>query len=268
MIRVLIMITITGFILSVASLSGAFAIGGPDLISQGGWRWAGSKSWHGRHWRDRDGDDVGDRGPQTSRTLAWSGASELDVDLAADVRYVQSAGPASVVVTGPQRAVERVVIVGDSIRYEHGRRRHAPKLTIVVTAPNITSFDLSGRNTLVIEGYRQDKLKIDVSGEAEVTATGEAGEVDLDLSGEGDVDLGALKTKGASVEISGDADATIAPTDWARLEISGSGDVKLVTTPKQLETDISGSGRITQGAAQPPAAPTPPKAPAPAGAKT
>ena len=173
-------------------------------------------------------------GSQTSRTLAWSGASELDVDLAADVRYVQSAGPASVVATrAAARLVERVVIVGDSIRHEHGRR-HAPKLTIVVTAPNITSFDLSGRNTLVIEGYRQE-TKIDVSGEAEVTATGQAAR-SIDLSGEGDVDLGALKTKGASVEISGDADATIAhgaPLGQRRRE--------LVTTPKQVETDISGS---------------------------
>jgi hypothetical protein len=264
MIRVLILITVTGFILSVASLSGAFAIGGPDLISRGGWAWVE------RHGGDDFGDGGSDAGPQASRTLAWSGSEELDIDLAADVRYVQSTGPASVVVTGPRRAVDRVVISGDSIRYEHGRRhgaRRGPKLTIVVTAPNITSFDLSGRNTLAIEGYRQERLKIDVSGEAEVTASGEAGQVDLDLSGEGDVNLGALKTGGASVEISGDADATIAPTDWARLDISGSGDVRLLTTPKQLETDISGSGRVTQGTnPTPPSTPEPPKAPA--GAKT
>lgn len=274
MIRVLILIAVTGFVLSVASLSGAFAIGGPDLLTRGSWAWAGGSSWEGRHWGwddDEGSADARDQGPQTTRTLAWSGSDKLDIDLSADVRYVQAAGPATVVVTGPQRAVERVVVVGDSVRYE---RRHAhagrrgPRLTIVVTAPNITSFDLSGRNTLSIEGYKQDRLRVEVSGQGEVTASGEAGEVALELSGEGEADLSGLKTKGADVEISGDADATIAPTDWAKLEISGSGDVKLLTNPKQIETDISGSGRVRQGAPEPPAAPAPPKAPAAAGAET
>jgi hypothetical protein len=68
------------------------------------------------------------------------------------------------------------------------------------------------------------------------------------------------------VEVSGSADAIIAPTESAQLEISGSGDVRLLTNPKSLETDITGAGRVTQGAA---AAPAPPVAPLRAGgAKT
>lgn len=270
MVRVLIMITVAGFILSVGALSVAFAIGGPDAIARGGWNLADDR-WTGKHWGwDDDEETHGaprDLGPETTRTLAWSGAQRLDIDLAADVRYIQSAGPATVVVTGPQTLVDRVVVEGDSVRYEHGHhRRHGrdQALSVVVRAPSINSFDLSGRNTLAIEGYRQPSLRLDISGRTEVKATGETDSVTLDLSGSGEVDLSALKTKAADVDISGSADATLAPTEQARLDISGSGDVRLLTRPKTLETDISGAGRVRQDAPQPSEPPTV----APKGAKT
>ncbi len=59
-----------------------------------------------------------------------------------------SGGAATVMVTGPRRAVER--------RHRPRRRRSATntaaaatiaELTIVVRAPDVTSFDLSGNNT-------------------------------------------------------------------------------------------------------------------------
>jgi len=275
MIRVLIMIAVVGFVLSLGSLSAAVAIGGPDAFTRGGWHWAEGGSWKGKHlgWDDDDGSiQQRDLGPQATRTLPWSGASRLDVDLAADIQYIQSAGPSSVVITGPEKAVNDVVISGDSLRYEHGARhgrRGYPTLTVVIRAPSISDFDLSGRNTLSIEGYNQPRLSIDVSGSAEVTATGTADEVTLDLSGAGDANLGALKSKSARVEVSGSADAIIAPSESAQLEISGSGDVRLLTNPKSLETEISGAGRVTQGAAAAPAAPAPPEPPRPpGGAKT
>eukprot|EP01041_Mallomonas_annulata_P033988 gene33988-56687_t len=222
------MIAVVGFFLSLTTLTAAVAIGGPDAITRGGWDWAGGGSWRGKHWGWDDDDEPivsVDLGPQTTRTLEWSGADRLDIDLAADVRYIQSAGPASVVVTGPQKAVEQVVVRDDSVRYErrnrHSHRRY-PSLTIVVRAPNITSFDLSGRNTLSIEDYRQPSLRLEVSGSAEVKAVGQADSVEVELSGSGEANLGALKTKSARVDISGSADAVIAPTERAQLEISGS----------------------------------------------
>ncbi len=270
MIRVLIMIAVVGFVLSLGSLSAAVAIGGPDALTRGGWHWAEGGSWKGKHWGwdDDDGPMTGrDLGPQVTRTLSWSGADRLDVNLAADVQYIQSTGPSSVVITGPEKAVNDVIVEGDSLRYQRGGNRHRhyrgyPTLKVVIRAPNISEFDLSGRNTLSIEGYNQPRLRVDISGSAEVTATGTADEVILGLSGAGDANLEAVKSRSARVEVSGSADATIAPTESARLEISGSGDVRLLTNPKSLETDISGAGRVTQGA---PAAPAPPEPPRQAG---
>jgi len=270
MIRVLFMIAIAGFVLSVGSLAAAVAIGGPEAIARGGWI-LGSKHWDADwdwDWDDHDHNRDGRRrsadfGPQGTRTLAWSGADSLDIDLAADVRYVQQAGPASVVVTGPKRAVDEVIVRGDSIRYDHHGAHWRPKLTIVVRAPDISKFDISGANSLTIENYRQKSLGLHVSGVAEVTAAGEVDEVEVDMSGKGEVDLAELKTKGADVDISGAAEATVAPTEWARLDISGAADVRLLTNPARLETDVSGAGRIRQGEPSTSPSPSPSVSPSP-----
>ena len=270
MIRVLLMIAVAGFVLSVGSISAAIAIGGPVAVAHGGWNLAGR---HHADWDWDDDDDRSDRwGETTTRTLEWSGSNSLDLDLAADVRYVQAEGPATVTITGPARLVDHVIVRGDAIKYEdRGHRRHRARLNIVVRAPNISSFDISGRNNLTIEDYRQPNLRLNISGSADIKAAGETEALTLDLSGSGDADLGALTTKGAEVDISGSADATIAPTDWANLDISGRGDVRLLTRPAKLETDISGSGRVHQGegfSPSPSPSPTPSPSPSPKGAKS
>ncbi|WP_296599729.1 DUF2807 domain-containing protein [Phenylobacterium sp.] len=274
MIRVLFMIAIAGFVLSVATLSAAVAIGGPEAVANGGWKvlsgrwddwdadvrwdWDNDSDWGARHHR-------AELGPQGTRTLAWSGAERLGIDLPADVRYVQQAGPAAVIVTGPQRAIDEVVVRGDSIRYEHHGAHWRPKLSIVVRAPNISQFEVSGDNRLAIEGYRQDSLRLHVSGVAEVSADGEADTLDLDMSGKAEADLADLKAKGAKVDLSGATEATIAPTDWAKLDISGAGDVRLLTNPRQLETDVSGAGRVrhSEPSARPSPSPVPSPSPSP-----
>jgi len=271
MIRVLFMIAVAGFVLSVASISAAVAIGGPEAVAHGGWNLAGKH--HGDwDWDDDDRDRPERWGASTTRTLDWSGSTSLDLDLAADVRYVQAAGPATVTITGPERLVDHVIIRGDTIKYEdRGHSRHRSRLNIVIRAPNISSFDISGANHLSIEGYQQPNLRLNISGSADIKASGQTDALTLDLSGSGDADLGALKTKGAEVDISGSADATIAPTDWANLDISGRGDVRLLTRPEKLETDISGSGRVHQGeeaSPSPSPSPTPSPSPSPKGAKT
>ncbi len=251
MIRVLIIVAVTGFILSAASLSAAFALGGPDIVTRGGWGWA-SGDWKGRHWGWSDEHEgVQASGPPVTRTLAWSGADALEIDVAADVRYVQATGPATVTVTGPERDVSRLIVRGDSIRYADRHPHRRSRLTIVVQAPNIRSFEISGASTLEIEGYNQPTFEVEASGNAEVTAVGQAQTVAVDLSGNAEADLGALKSKSAEVEASGASEAAVAPVDRADLEISGAAVVKLLTRPPALSTDISGAGKLRQSEAVP-----------------
>jgi len=263
MIRVLIMIAVAGFVLALASLSAAVAIGGPDAIARGGWHWAGGgwdhDDWDRDAW-DHDWDPAEGGGPVATRTFDWDGSERLSLSIPAEVTYTQAEGPGKVTVTGPQRLVNRVEVDDGRIRVRKGAWG-VRRVKITVSAPNVSRFHLSGANRLIIENYRQPSLSVDVSGASEITARGEAETLDIDISGAGEADMGGLKTREASVDISGSGEATVAPTAKARLEISGMGEISLLTDPADLETDISGAGRIHRSR---PAEPEP----APAAAKT
>jgi hypothetical protein len=264
MVRVLVLITVAGLVLCVATLTAAFAIGGPDILSAVSWNMASSSHWHGHGWEGFDDDDRGPTGPQATRTLAWPGGDRLDIDIPADVQYTQAPGAGSVEITGPARLVSRIVIEDGHIRYEHGSRHHrGRRLTIVMHAPDVKAFDISGRTELQIAGFQQEELSVDISGSGRVDARGQADVVKLNLSGSGEADLAELKSKGADVDISGSGDVTVSPTDWAKLDISGHGEVTLTTHPPQVQTSVSGSGEVHQAEGPPAAAPQPPAPPPP-----
>lgn len=257
MIRTLLIIAAAGLVLATASLGGAFALGGRDMARHG-WEWT---------FRDRDGDTVsferddGTRGPDVIRTLEWTGGQTLTVDLSADVDYVQ--GPtAGVTVTGPAELVERVRLVDGRLTWADrdgpnhetvvfGRRNggrgiwvHSEEVKIVVTAPDINSFNVEGSANLMLLDYDQDTLQVDISGSGEVSATGRTRALEVDISGSGDADLGSLAVTDANVAIAGSGDAVVAPTGRADISIAGSGDVELTTRPATVNQQVSGSGEV------------------------
>jgi hypothetical protein len=257
---------VAGFLVATVALSSAVAIGGPEAIARGVWAWGphawkgdwDSHDWHGRHHRHAD-----DSGPQTTREIPWTGGASVELDVPAEMTFTQGPGPAKLVITGPRSAVEAVEVEDGHIRFRGDHNRRFRRLTITLTAPDVTRFDLAGRSRLAIEGYNQDRLTLDLSGNAEVVARGRAETLNLDLSGSSEADLSGLAAKGAEVEVSGSGDATIAPTDWAKLDISGAGDVTLVTRPARLETDVSGSGKVHQEDGPSPSPSPPPTPPTP-----
>jgi len=252
MTRVLVIIAVTGFLVSVICLTSAVAIVGPDAIARGAWSWRPGYGWN--FGSDHDGwgihhhhaDDEDDGGPQTTRSIAWSGGDSIDVDLPANVKYTQADGPAKLVVTGPREAVADVTVDGGHIRFGHDRGDETD-LTIVMPAPSVTRFVMSGSGKLAIAGYSQDRLTVDLSGDSEVSAAGRAKTIDLSISGSADADLGRVAAQSAKVDIEGSGDAIVAPTDAAKIDISGSGDVTLLTDPAKLESNVSGSGSVQRG---------------------
>lgn len=257
MTRTLLIIFGAATILCIASFAGAAALGGADL-SRNGWTWVIDETEDGGRIRRSTSAEV-DLGPETTRTVAWTGGQTLSLDLPADVTFIQG-DTANVVIAGPQSAVDRVQVDGGRIRLRDGSDRavvrwdrngiegwsDTERLRIVVTAPSVTRFDIEGSSDLTIQDYDQDVFTLDVSGSGDVTATGRTTTVDLDIAGSGDVDLSDLTTTDARADISGSGDATLAPTGEAAISISGSGDVDLTTRPARLTQDITGSGDVDE----------------------
>jgi hypothetical protein len=175
-----------------------------------------------------------------SRELAWDGSETLTLGVPAQVRFVQSAGPAKVVVTGARRSVERFSVSGGVL--SDSRWRTGKPLDIVVHAPKITRFLLKGKDSLVIEGFDQPELVIETTGRSEVKVSGQARTVTLRLQGFGWVDLSALSAEHADISVTGSRHALVAVRDSAR--ISGNGSVVLVGNPKDLQLELGESGRV------------------------
>lgn len=253
MTRPLLIVIALSFLTSIVCFGIASSMGRLD--------WSKAEFW------DFDGDfgpdlDIAD-GPQVTRTLAWTGDDELTVNVSADVEYVQ--GPdAKMVITGPKGYVEALTLNGDDrLSYRH-RVRHAPRVKVVLTAPDVSEFTMNGSQRLNINGFDHDKLEVTINGSGKVTGAGKADRLEVNIHGSGDADFGQLATDRARVSIAGSGDATVAPKDAADVSIAGSGDVILKTRPATLETRIAGSGRIIQETPAEPSAVTPaPTAPTP-----
>jgi hypothetical protein len=252
MIRTLVLVAIVGFVLSIGCIGAAFAIaGGPFairdwmMVHSSEWDWDSHDRHHGRHHRDRDRMSLeDDADASVTRDFTWSGGDRLQVDAPADIVFTQ--GPiAKLTIQGPKAMVDHLSIREGRIALD-GDADQEGRLKVIMTAPKIRRFDLSGSQNLVVEGYAQDRLALDISGDARVSAKGRAPLVMLDIAGSGDADLAELAVDDAQIDISGSGTAKLGPKKSARVDVSGNGEVTLTTKPVKLTTDISGSGRVTQ----------------------
>lgn len=245
MIRTLALIAAVSFVLCIGAIAASLAIaGGPFFVGEDfrvhHWSWSGGFNHHHARWASHD------HGPQTARTFTWSGGDQLAVDLPADVTFTQ--GPTTtLIIHGSKDALDQVVVHGGQIDYRPGVY-DGERLQIELTAPDVRRFELNGDQVLKLAGYKQDRLDLSINGAAKVSGAGSAAKVSLDISGSGDADLAALAVDDAAITISGSGSVALAAKGAVKVDVSGSGDVRLLNRPRSLETDISGSGHVTQPA--------------------
>ncbi len=247
MIRVLFLVAGVSFVVCVACFTGMSIVGGPELFHG---TWARSIRIHDGSFSvgHKFTPDVDGGGPPETRTIAWTGDTSLSVDIPADVQFTQAPGPGKLVITGPKGTVDQVEVKDGKLDYAT-EPSDGQKVTVVMTAPNVSRFSLDGEGSIGIAAYNQDQLELDLSGEGQLNAAGKARKLKLSISGDGRADLSKLAAEDADVSIDGDGHATIAPTISANLNISGDGEINLTTHPASVRSDVSGDGRIIQGGA-------------------
>ncbi|HEY3798626.1 MAG TPA: DUF2807 domain-containing protein [Caulobacteraceae bacterium] len=245
MTKTLLMIAGASFVLCAVCFGVGAAVGGHEFWQHG---WA----FHNAHIKiDDDGvnvSDNADEGPVVTRQLVWNGADALDIQAPGTVQFTQAPGPAKVTVTGPKGAVDHITFQGSRLQYDDDDF-DGGRVNVVMSAPGVRRFTISGDDSLDVAGYDQADLDVSVSGDGQVTVKGKTKSAKLDIAGDGDVDFSGLTAGSANADISGSGHASLAPTDAADLRISGSGEIDLLTRPAQLNTDVTGSGRIVQGTA-------------------
>lgn len=119
------------------------------------------------------------------------------------------------------------------------------KVTIEITLPELEKVDLRGAGNVDFpEDFKFGKFEMAVAGAGDVKLRGTADDVDIKISGAGDIDAGKLKADNAKVTISGSGDIDIYAEKSLDINISGSGDVTCHGNAQNVKQRISGSGKI------------------------
>ena len=230
MIRKLLIVFASGLALSIVCISGAWVVGGQELMT---------------HFRDHKGgwqfDFDSDKGPRTTRTLPFDGSRILSIDGPVNLRFTRGA-KAEMMIEGPQNVVDRLSWKDGKLSLGGGN--WSGGLDVVITAPMLAGLELSGASDVDLSDLDQPEFTLDASGAADVSASGKVRKVTVNTSGAGDIDFEKLAAEDAAVQIAGVGDIDIAATGAVSVSISGAGDVTLHRRPKVLTSSIGGMGSI------------------------
>ena len=102
---------------------------------------------------------------------------------------------------------------------------------------------VSGAGDVKLSGLTRKGLTVTLSGAGNVTAAGAADRLTAKLSGAGNIKAGELKATAADVQISGAGNATVWATGELKARVSGAGDIRYKGQPK-VDQKVSGVGSI------------------------
>ena len=207
-------------------------------------------------------------GPTVTRVLNLPPFSGIDLTISGNVVLRQ--GPEQYVeVEGQENIIDllRTNVSNDTwkIRFDDCVRNHE-NLTFYITLPEIGYVAISGSGEVygdnVFEGNdinlrisgsgdmdlaldNYDKVDTRISGSGDIKLEGKTKKFDLDISGSGDYHAFDLEAEKGDIKISGSGSAEVFVNDHLDVRITGSGDVYYLGNPS-LDVYITGSGKVIQ----------------------
>lgn len=170
-----------------------------------------------------------------------SGATPVKINYGTTFKVVVK-GSSNLVPRFTTRVVNNILYLS----FEHVNV-HRDDIEVELTMPTINKIALSGSGKVAIMGSfpAQQNLSVSLSGSAEVKVgnTMQVTNVNVEISGSGEVDLTEVGAKQAEANISGSGTAKFQVQDHLKAKISGSGKVYYSGTPT-IQQDISGSGQL------------------------
>lgn len=203
-------------------------------------------------------------GPIQTRILNMNNFQSIDLRIDAEVRLTQG-NVQEVVIEGQANILDLLELDVQNNRWEieFDRCVNNGDIKIFITMPTIRNLDVSGsgfifgENTFTVNeldlrltgsgdiDLSVDAIEVDsrISGSGKVRLEGITDSYDFEVSGSGDYEAFGLRAEEGDIQISGSGDAELFAEDRLDVEISGSGDVFYKGFPA-LNVDISGSGRV------------------------
>ena len=104
--------------------------------------------------------------------------------------------------------------------------------------------DLTGSGDVVLD-INTDNVEGSVTGSGDVTLKGKTTNLEASVTGSGDFNGNNLQAENTEVTVTGSGDAEVVSTETLRARVSGSGDIEYKGNPKKEDTKVAGSGSIS-----------------------
>lgn len=206
-----------------------------------------------RGWRDRTKDLAITLPGRTFTKFGISGAHLTIAKLEQPRVTIEIAGSGKVRASGKLEDDIKLAIAGSGemdlgeITARRGKLEIAGSGTVraqTIKVDDDFKVSIAGSGRAELDQLTAREAKAEIAGSGTIIAKGTADDLKIEIGGSGNANFGQLASRTARVDIGGHGDVDIAPTDLADIDIGGSGDVNLHSNPRELKTDIGGSGRI------------------------
>ena len=172
----------------------------------------------------------------------------LDANCAGSIQ-VRSQGQEGFEISGDDNIVPLITTeVKDNTLYIRSSQEYdsKSKLQIVVSIPELKKFVFAGAGEASLSDVKNDRVEIVLSGAVSFKASGETKEVDLTLSGAGEVDAKNLHAVKAKVNSTGVGSVDVYATEQLDARASGVGEINYYGNPKTVNKQAGGIGAINQ----------------------
>jgi len=106
-----------------------------------------------------------------------------------------------------------------------------------------STIELAGAGTVFARGIDTERLAVEMPGAGQIVLSGRAAELDVVLSGAGEIEAGELAARTVTVVTSGAGTTTVRASDELDVTLSGSGSVHYFGEPRVTST-ITGAGTV------------------------
>jgi hypothetical protein len=134
------------------------------------------------------------------------------------------------------------LVIGNQV-FKNIRASHP--IQISITMKSLRGIAMSGSGSMNASGLVGQDLVVDLPGSGDITLTGTANNVTINLPGSGNIFCDGLKASSAIVTLNGSGNITVFASESLDANIRGSGAIRYNGNPAQVKKNISGSGTIS-----------------------
>lgn len=170
----------------------------------------------------------------------------INLNLSGEVFY--RPGAPHLTITAPaniKNAISSEVRNGELLLQLKGQEGFTGKIRIELSSPALKAAVLSGSGNLTLHRLNTDKLALVSTGSGHIKVSGSAAQLNVQVSGPGNVDAASLAVERLQIDVFGSGDVNARASNFAHVHVMSDGNVTVAGNPLERVQEAHGSGKIT-----------------------